>query len=141
MGPCLFFLAFGLNDIPSLYSFPASPAYIRLLGCFFCGHPTISDLQPDANGASSQPTLTPSAWARRCATPGPSSTETILLGKGLAAPNHTAVSKRRTDVRPMLSFLAIADLLSPRLVSLLISCAFLPTVTGRPCGRPSLRAW
>src|ERR1700686_5243104 len=99
--------------IPSPLLLPTSDYW----GAFFCGHPTISDLQPDANGASSQPTLTPSAWARRCATPGPSSTETILLGKGLAAPNHTAVSKRRTDVRPMLSFLAIADLLSPRLVS------------------------
>ena len=52
-----------------------------------------------------------------------------------------AVSTLRTEVRPMWSFRAMADLLKPvaykRLTCLLLRRA----VGGRPCGRPSRRPW
>ena len=49
-------------------------------------------------------------------------------------------SRRRTEVRPMLSCLAMADLLSPLRARSRISCVFAAILAGLSCGRPSLRA-
>ncbi len=53
---------------------------------------------------------------------------------------QASASKRRTEVRPILSCLAMADLLSPLRARSRISCVFPAILAGLPCGRPSLRA-
>lgn len=47
----------------------------------------------------------------------------------------------RTDVLPMCNWRALAALLAPRAESRLTCRAWRRAVGGRPCGRPSLRAW